>query len=179
MFVTPATYFRGSQNLEYQIPTFQLTSCKCMAPSQKLMKLSDCFCLLLSISCCSRKWLWTNTSTVGIAPISTISLEIGNVLAKSRGSTVRWQWEYLSQQKSHLIWGTFLKPLSLYFLICCRGSPTVFAPRKTIFPRIRWSGFRDDSSALHLLCTLFLLLLHHLHLRLSGIRSQRLGTTDL
>ena len=135
MFVTPATYFRGSQNLEYQIPTFQLTSCKCMAPSQKLMKLSDCFCLLLSISCCSRKWLWTNTSTVGIAPISTISLEIGNVLAKSRGSTVRWQWEYLSQQKSHLIWGTFLKPLSLYFLICCRGSPTVFAPRKTIFPQ--------------------------------------------
>ena len=30
-----------------------------------------------------------------------------------------------------------------------------------------------------LLCTLFLLLLHQLHLRLSGIRSQRLGTPDL
>ena len=36
--------------------------------------------------------------------------------------------------------------------------------------------FQDDSSALHLLCTLFLLLLHQLHLRSSGIRSRRLGT---
>ena len=49
--------------------------------------------------------------------------------------------------------------------------------------------FQDDSSALHLLCTLLieiinllliiiinLLLLHQLHLRSSGIRSQRLGT---
>ena len=32
---------------------------------------------------------------------------------------------------------------------------------------------------LHLLCTLFLLLLHQLHLRSSGIRSWRLGTLDL
>ena len=39
--------------------------------------------------------------------------------------------------------------------------------------------FGDNSSVLHLLCTLFLLLLHQLHLRLSGIRSQRLGTPDL
>ena len=37
--------------------------------------------------------------------------------------------------------------------------------------------FRDDSSALHLLCTL--LLLYLLHLRSSGIRSQRVGTRDL
>ena len=36
--------------------------------------------------------------------------------------------------------------------------------------------FQDDSSALHLLFTLFLLLLHQLHLRSSGIRSRRLGT---
>ena len=35
--------------------------------------------------------------------------------------------------------------------------------------------FGDDSSALHLLCTLCLLLLHQLHLR-SSIRSQSLGT---
>ena len=35
---------------------------------------------------------------------------------------------------------------------------------------------RDDSSTLSLLCTLFLLLLHQLHLRSSGIRSWRLGT---
>ena len=35
---------------------------------------------------------------------------------------------------------------------------------------------QDDSSPLHLLCTLFLVLLHQLQLRLSGIRFQRLGT---
>ena len=41
----------------------------------------------------------------------------------------------------------------------------------------RW--FRDDSSALHLLCTLCLLLLHQLHLVSSGIRSRRLGIPAL
>ena len=40
-------------------------------------------------------------------------------------------------------------------------------------------GFGDDSSELHLLCTLFLLLLHQLHLRSSGFRSWRLGTPGL
>ena len=39
--------------------------------------------------------------------------------------------------------------------------------------------FGDDSSALHLLYTLFLLILHHLHLKASSIRSWRLGTHDL
>ena len=39
----------------------------------------------------------------------------------------------------------------------------------------RW--FQDDPNALHLLCTL--LLLHHLHLKSSGIRSRRLGTPGL
>ena len=36
--------------------------------------------------------------------------------------------------------------------------------------------FSDDLRTLHLLCTLFLLLLHQLHLRSSRIRSWRLGT---
>ena len=39
----------------------------------------------------------------------------------------------------------------------------------------RGGWFGDDSSTLHL----FLLLLHQLHLRSSGIRSQRLGTPAL
>ena len=41
-----------------------------------------------------------------------------------------------------------------------------------------WGGgwFQDDSSALHVLCTLFLLLLHQFHLRSSGLKSRRLGT---
>ena len=40
----------------------------------------------------------------------------------------------------------------------------------------RWGRgwFGDDSSALHLLCTLFPLLLHQLHLRSPGIQAQRL-----
>ena len=37
----------------------------------------------------------------------------------------------------------------------------------------------NDSSTLHLLCSLFLLLLYQLHLRSSGIRSWRLGTLNL
>ena len=39
--------------------------------------------------------------------------------------------------------------------------------------------FQDDSSILHLLCILFLLLLHLLHLRSSGVRSQQLETPAL
>ena len=41
--------------------------------------------------------------------------------------------------------------------------------------------FGDDSNVLHLFIylLLFLLLLHQLHLRSSGIRSQRLGTPAL
>jgi len=39
-----------------------------------------------------------------------------------------------------------------------------------------WRGwFQDDSRALHLLCILFLLLLHQLHHRSLGIRSWKLG----
>ena len=40
-------------------------------------------------------------------------------------------------------------------------------------------SLEDESSALYLLCTLFLFLLHQLYLRLSGIKSQRLGTLAL
>ena len=47
---------------------------------------------------------------------------------------------------------------------------------KTILPRTRERGwFQDDSSTLRSLRTLLLLLLYQLHLRASGIRSQRLG----
>ena len=42
--------------------------------------------------------------------------------------------------------------------------------------REEWEWFGDDSNTLHSLCTLFLLLLHQLHLRLLGIRFWRLGT---
>ena len=60
----------------------------------------------------------------------------------------------------------------------CHQGPVLW---KTIFPQTRVEGgwFQDDSSALHLLCTLFLLLIHQLHLRSSRIESQRLETPDL
>ena len=52
---------------------------------------------------------------------------------------------------------------------------------KTTFPQTRVGGwFEDDSNTLYLVCMLFLLLLLPLlHLRSSGIRSQRLGTPAL
>ena len=50
---------------------------------------------------------------------------------------------------------------------------------KTIFPQMAGGWFQDNSNTLHLLCALFLFLLHQLHLRLSGIRSQSLGTPGL
>ena len=43
---------------------------------------------------------------------------------------------------------------------------------------MEWGWFQDDSRALCLLCTLFLLL-YQLHIRLLSIRSQRWGTLDL
>ena len=62
--------------------------------------------------------------------------------------------------------------------------PTFLAPGliswKRIFPQTGWGGwFGDDLSTLHLSCTLFLQLLQQLHLRESGIRSQRLGGPGL
>ena len=67
----------------------------------------------------------------------------------------------------------------------CISSPQPFwhqepHSRKTIFLRTgigERGWFRDESSALHLLCTLFLLL-YQLHLR-SGIRFQMLGTAGV
>ena len=48
--------------------------------------------------------------------------------------------------------------------------------RRQFFHGLEWEGwFQDDSRTLHLLCTLFLLLLHQFHLRSSRIRSYRLG----
>ena len=45
----------------------------------------------------------------------------------------------------------------------------------------QWAGgwFQDESSSLHVLCTLYLSLLHQHHLRSSGIRSRRLGAPAL
>ena len=63
--------------------------------------------------------------------------------------------------------------------------PNLFGPRDRFHRRQFFHGlgqegwFQDNSNALHLLCTLFLLLLHQLHLRSSGIRFQRLETPDL
>ena len=61
-----------------------------------------------------------------------------------------------------------------------QGSSTFLAPGAGFmgdsFSRDWREGwFGDDSGTVHLWCTLFLLLLHQLHLRSSSIRSQRLG----
>jgi len=67
------------------------------------------------------------------------------------------------------------------FWVPCRGSlshPSREKTKSSVFSHTRGMGrwFGDDSSALHLLWTLFLLLLHTLHLQSSGIQFQRLGT---
>ena len=43
----------------------------------------------------------------------------------------------------------------------------------------KWGRFQNESGTLHLLCTLFLLLLHELHLKSSGLRSRRLGAPEI
>ena len=72
--------------------------------------------------------------------------------------------------------GSFQVPLE-------RLSPTFLALRTTLVEdsfSMDWGGgggwLWDDSSALCLLSTVCLLLLHQLHYRASGIRCQRLGT---
>ena len=66
-----------------------------------------------------------------------------------------------------------------------QGSPTFLVPGTSFgedyFPMDRWEKgwFQDDLSALYLLYTLFLLLLHQLHLRSWGTRSRRLGMPAL
>ena len=65
----------------------------------------------------------------------------------------------------------------------CRAVvPNLFGTRgqfhgRQFFHRPEWGWlFWGDSRALHILCTSFLLLIHQLHLRSSGIRSWSLGT---
>ena len=50
---------------------------------------------------------------------------------------------------------------------------------KTYFHRWGRRWFGDESRALYLSCTLFLLLLHKLQLRSPSMRSQRLGTPEI
>ena len=74
--------------------------------------------------------------------------------------------------------------LAIYICSLEQWSPIFLAPGtrfiEDVFP-MDWNNdgwFGDDSNALHLLCSLFLLL-HQLHLKSSGIRSGRLGTPAL
>jgi len=66
---------------------------------------------------------------------------------------------------------------TLTFLTEFRNSPQEPVSWETVFP---WTGcrgwFGDHLSPCHLLCPSFLLLLHQLHLRSSGIRSWKLET---
>ena len=59
------------------------------------------------------------------------------------------------------------------------GTRDQFCGRQFFHGQGREDGFWNDLNALYLLCTLFLLLLYQLHLRSSGIRSQRLQTHGL
>ena len=73
-----------------------------------------------------------------------------------------------------------LEQLSPVFLAPWSKVEDIMFSWKTIFPQAGVEGwFRDDPSLVHLFCTLFLTLLHQLHLRSSGLRYQRSCTPDL
>ena len=87
-------------------------------------------------------------------------------------------------------WDSGNGPWSLGSRLCYTAAvPTLFDTRdgfcrRQIFHRVgvgRWfqGEIQDDSGALYLLCTLFLLLLHQRHLRSSGLRYQRLATPPI
>ena len=59
------------------------------------------------------------------------------------------------------------------------GTRHRFHGRQFFHGQVLGGWFGDTPSGLHLLCILFLLLLHQLHLRPSGIRFQRLRTPAL
>ena len=86
--------------------------------------------------------------------------------AKTLGKRTMWNF-------THKIWDAL--GYILPSILNLSGTRDQFCGRQ-LFHRPesrRWFG--DDSSALHVLCTLFLSLLHQLHLRPLGIRLQRLG----
>ena len=61
----------------------------------------------------------------------------------------------------------------------CQKAPGTSFLWKTIFPQTEGRGrFEDDSSTLHLLCTLFLLL-YQIHLRSSSIRPPEAGAPSV
>ena len=88
------------------------------------------------------------------------------------------------RQMNRNVWGVGLR--QQWKKHCSRaGFPKLFGTRDRFCGRQffyepgGWGWFRDDSSMLHLLCTLFLLLLYRLYLISSGIRFWRLWTPDL
>ena len=99
-----------------------------------------------------------------------------------------WPGNHLRRFWKVFMPGSHLLPIGLgWDLIMSSSSPQPHSAPGTGFTEDSFSTgrgraggwFQDDSSALHLLCTLFLLLLYQLHLRSSGIRSQRLETPDV
>ena len=87
---------------------------------------------------------------------------------------------YLQDIKSNHNTGRF----EALFCWLCQQSPTFFATGTGFVEDNfstdqvgRWS--EDVSSALHLLCALFLVLLHQVHFRSSGIGSQSMGTPGM
>ena len=85
--------------------------------------------------------------------------------------------------------GHFLPTSCLSSCLLCWADPKVLVPKRFgtrdqfrrwhFFHGPGWGWFQGDSSILHLLHTLLLLLLHHPYLRLSGIRSPWFGTLAL
>ena len=127
-------------------------------------------------------WCWTRGFSQ-VLGMSHFSLHVYYYLSQIFKEQFPWT-NYPDPGSNSQGWpGSYDVPGALRELI--PWSPNFLAPgtgfMETIFPQTRWEGgwFQDDSSAPHLLCTLFLLLWHQLNLRSTGIRSWSLGTPVL
>ena len=100
-----------------------------------------------------------------------------------------WSFSHLSPSQMKMFRGVALSLASWHLPQGALGYSRAVVPNlfdyqglvswKTIFPGTGMGWFQGDSSTLHLLCTLLLLLLQQLHLRSLGIRCQKLETPAL
>ena len=122
-------------------------------------------------------WQKPRNTKEGQKTISNQERDMGQILPHNpRRNQPRWHLE-LELPASRTVPNTVL--------IFKAVVPNLFGIRDQFHGRQFFHGlgnggwFLDDSTALHFLCTLFQLLLHQLHHRSSGIRSQRVGTPGL
>ena len=129
------------------------------------------------LACCS-PWGWK--SQTRLSDWTDLNWELFYFKSMLIGRCSRW----LKRKFCH-----FLPTSCLSSCLLCWADPKVLVPKRFgtrdqfrrwhFFHGLGWGWFQGDSSILHLLHTLLLLLLHQPYLRSSGIRSSWFGTLAL